>query len=136
VLIDLENEKVDVDATNQQRLTLRQERLGGIKPQVDTSKRADIPPSGRRLGEYLQVKKSGNESFIQCTWCGEMICPWRSNWKDNVVSRKVSVAESGPLRKDSNLFFMREYFCPSCATQLDVDVIYTNDPPLYDKIYQ
>jgi N-methylhydantoinase B len=136
VVIDLKNNKVDVEATRKQRLALRKERLGGKEPQVDVRKRADIPPSGRRLGEYLQVAGTGKQSFIQCTWCGRKICLADVQWKDNVVRRKVSVAESGPLRRDSGLFFMLEFFCPSCATQLDVDVVYNDDSPLYDKIYR
>jgi hypothetical protein len=136
VVIDLGKKRVDVEATNKQRLALRKERLGGKEPQVDTSKRTRISPSGRPLGEYLQVAGSEKESFVQCTWCGKEICSTDVNWKDNVVARKVSVAESGPLRKDSGLFFMREFFCPRCATQLDVDVVYNDDSPLYDEIYR
>lgn len=103
---------------------------------MNTSQRADVAPSGRRLGEYLQVAGSGKESFVQCTWCGEKLCPADANWKENVVARKISVAESGPWRRDSGLFFMWEFFCPSCATQLDVDVVYNDDLPLYDEIYK
>jgi len=133
VIIDLDNNRVDVEATKKQRLALRKQRLGGKEPQVDTTKRADIPPSGRRLSEYLQVTDSNK---VQCTWCGREICPADDQWKDRVIKRKVSVAESGPLRRDSGLFFMWEFFCPSCATQLDVDVVYDDDPPLYDKVYR
>ena len=136
VVIDFDNRRVDVEATCEQRLALKEKRLGAKKLEVSVTKRADIPPSGRRLGEYLQVAKSGSESFVQCTWCGQKICPASQNWKDNVVTRKVSVADSGPWRRDSGLFFMRQFFCPSCATQLDTDVVYKDDPPLYDQIYR
>ncbi len=108
------------------------ERLGGREPQIDTGQRADVPLTGKRLGEYLQVTDSDK---VQCTWCGEKICAADEQWKEKVVKRKVSVAESGPLRPDSGLFFMWEFFCPKCATQLDVDVVYKDDPPLYDRVY-
>ncbi len=136
VVIDLENERVDVEATNKQRLALRKDRLGGREPEVDTSKRASIPPTEMRLGEYLQVAKWGEKAFIQCTWCGRKLCPADSNWKDNVVARKVSITKSGPWRRESGQFFMREFFCPTCATSLDVDVVYNDDPPVYDKVYR
>ena len=135
VVVDPDNEKVDVEGTYKQRMALRKERLGGKEPKVDVKKRADIPFSGRRLGEYLHVAGSEKESFIQCTWCGEKLCPADAVWKDIVINRKVSVAESGPLRKDSGQFFMLEFLCPSCATQLDVDVVYDDDLPLYDEVY-
>ncbi len=134
VVIDFENKRVDIEATYKQRLALRKDRLAGRKPGVDVSKRANVPLTGMQLGEYLQVTDSGKETFVQCTWCGRKICPADSNWKDNVVTRKVSVIKSGPRRKEGE-FFMREFFCPSCATLLDLDVVHKDDPPLYDKIY-
>jgi N-methylhydantoinase B len=134
VILDLDNKQVDDDATHHQRLSLRRERLDGTDPKVDTRERSSIPASDARLSEYLQVTDAENGSSVQCTWCGEQICSGSDKWKDNVASRKVSIAESGPHRKDVNQFFMLEYFCPSCATQLDVDVIYRDDPPIYDDI--
>ena len=134
VVIDIEKKKVDVEGTFRQRVALRKKRLGGKEPLVNVTKRTDIPSSGRQLGEYLQVAGPEKGSFVQCTWCGREICSATANWKDEVVSRRVSVAESGPWRRDSGLFFMRQFFCPSCATQLDVDVVYKDDPPLYDEI--
>ncbi len=135
VVIDYHNKKVDVEATYRQRLTLRKNRLGGRRPKVDTTKRADIPSTGMRVNEYLQVSGLGEEAFMQCTWCGEKICPASVNWKDNVVTRKVSVTEGGPLRRESQ-FSMFQFFCPSCATLLDLDVVFDDDPPLHDKIYR
>lgn len=136
VIIDLNHRRTDIEATRERRLALRKERLGRSGLEADVSKRTDILPSGRRLNEYLQVAGSGEESFVQCTWCGREICPVNARWKDQVVTRKVCVADAGPGRKDSGLFFMREFFCPGCAIQLDVDVVYRDDPPLYDEIYR
>jgi len=136
VIIDHKNRKVDIEATHKQRLTIRKERFGGKQPKVETTERANIPSTGMRINEYLQVSGSGEETFVQCTWCGERICPSAVNWKDNVMKRKVSPTKSGPLRRDSGLYFMWEFFCPSCATQLDVDIVYKDDPPSYDRIYR
>ena len=135
VVIDLDNKRVDVEATRERRLTLRKERLGGKELEVDTSKRIDVPPNGRRINEYLQVAGSGEESFVQCTWCGRKVCPANARWKDNVATQKVSIASAGPGRKHSDLFSMLQFFCPACATQFDVDIVYKDDPPPYDEIY-
>jgi acetone carboxylase gamma subunit len=35
-----------------------------------------------------------------------------------------------------NLFFLREFFCPQCATLLEVEVVYQDDPPLHDEIFR
>jgi N-methylhydantoinase B len=133
VVIDA-NKEVDLEATRRWRLELRKERLGGRALEIAASKRADIPPSGRRVSEYLQMVGSGEAAFVQCTYCGRKICSAHSRWKDHVPTRKVSVADAGPGRKDSPPFFLREFFCPGCATQLDVEVVCQDDPPLYDEI--
>jgi len=136
VVIDRQNKRVDVEATHKQRLTLRRERLGGKQPKVDPTKRSDIPPTGMRVNEYLQVSGSGEDAFVQCTWCGESICPSNVHWKDNVLRRKASPVKSGPLRRDSGLYFMWEFFCPSCGTLLDCNVVHRDDPPFYDIIHR
>jgi N-methylhydantoinase B len=136
VIIDYENKRVDVEATYKQRWALRKDRLGGRPPRVDTAKRADIPLTGMRLNEYLQMWDSGGKAFLQCTWCGEAICPPTANWKDHVVRRKISVAEGGPLRRESGLYLMWQFFCPGCGTLLDSNVVFKDDPPPYDEIFR
>ena len=136
VIIDYLNKSIDVEATQEKRLALRKDRLEGKLPKVNTTKRANIHPTGMRLNEYLQVRGSGQEAFIQCTWCGEKICPSSVNWKDHVVKRKVSLTKGGPLRRESGLYFMWQFFCPSCGTLLDCNVVFKDDPPPYDEIYR
>ncbi|MBI4321302.1 MAG: hydantoinase B/oxoprolinase family protein [Chloroflexi bacterium] len=135
VIMDLENKSVDREATREKRLALRTERLGGTKPKVETGTRYEVPRTGKRINEYLQVFGDGDEALVQCTWCGENICPADADWKNHVPSRKSSVARAGPFRVDSGKFFLLEFFCPSCATALDVDVTYLDDPPLIDRVY-
>ena len=31
-------------------------------------------------------------------------------------------------------FALLEFYCPGCGTRLDVDLVYRDDPPLYDRI--
>ena len=133
VVIDPHN-RVDAEATRQRRLELRTERLGGRALAIDVSSCAPLPPSGRRLSAYLQVAGSGQAAYVQCTYCGGDICLANTRWKAQVPTRKVSSPAAGPGRKASPRFFLREFFCPSCATQLDTEVIYQDDPPLHDDI--
>lgn len=136
VVLDLDSKRVDSEATHRLRLSIRQNRLNGKRLKVKTSVRRNIPSTGSRINEYLQVADSKGTTFVQCTWCGENICPSDGNWKEHVISRKSSPTVSGPFRKDSGLFFLLEFFCPGCATVLDVDVVLKDDPPLYDKIHK
>lgn len=136
VVIDLANKRVDYEATYGRRGALRTERFGGRKPRCESRSRGEIARTRFRLGEYLQVAGSGDEAFVQCTWCGERICPSRANWKDYAVVRRSSPAKAGPLRVDSNKFLLLEFFCPRCATALEVEITYQDDPPLQDQIYR
>jgi N-methylhydantoinase B len=133
VVIDSETGMLDEQATRERRRTLRAERLGGEEPPFEGSSRADVPPTGRRVGEYLQVSESDGEPSLQCTYCGHEL-PGGSRWKDAVPHRKVPVSAAGPGRKEHPNFSMWQFFCPNCATQLDVDIAYKDDPPLYDEL--
>jgi acetone carboxylase gamma subunit len=71
---------------------------------------------------------------VQCTWCGHQLAHSDENWKDQAVQRLAPISSAGPLRFDNETFHLREYFCPGCATVLDVEVTAADMPPLYDRI--
>ncbi|MDP2727359.1 MAG: acetone carboxylase subunit gamma, partial [Dehalococcoidia bacterium] len=125
---------VEKGATGKLRSSFRAERLGGKMPMANTTERAEILRTPRRINEYLQVAGKGEKSFVQCTWCGESICQANASWKDHAVARKSPLTRSGPLRADTDRFFLQEYFCPGCATMLDVEMTLQDDQPLYDEI--
>jgi acetone carboxylase gamma subunit len=75
-----------------------------------------------------------SKAFVQCTWCGESICGIESDWKDHAVIRKSVPSSAGPLRVDSGKFSLLEFFCPACATALDVDIVYQDDAPVVDRV--
>ncbi len=136
VVVDFDHMTVDDNATYHRRLAIREERLGAKKLEVDVGTRGKILPSGFRINEYLQLADSGEEKFVQCTWCGKRICPGSAHWKENVVSRKVSPAKAGPFRPENGPFFLWEFFCPGCATLLEVEVTFEDDVPLVDEIFR
>jgi N-methylhydantoinase B len=118
----------DLDRTSLRRWELRGERLG--RP-VDPGRvhRSDIEPTGYPIGEYLQETLDG---ATQCTWCGLEVAPSGVRWKERAVLRRSPVARAGPHRTGNGPFAIIEAFCPGCATALDVDVVWGDDPPLYD----
>lgn len=131
VVIDEEQRKLDVEATRRQRSQMREQRLGK-KPAVD--ERQDVARTPSRINEYLQVTDQGAQ--VQCTWCGEKICEVDARWKDAVFTHTSPVILMGPPKQDSSDYVLREFFCPSCATALDVEVVRPEDPPLYDVIHR
>jgi N-methylhydantoinase B len=134
VVIDRDRGVVDADGTEQQRLAIRTQRLGR-PPMVDTHKRHSIAASGRPLGEYLHVilGSDGLES-VQCTWCGQSLGVGNATWKSHAATRTSPPSISGPQRPETGPFSLREYFCPGCATLLDVELVYKDDPPIFDEI--
>jgi acetone carboxylase gamma subunit len=89
-------------------------------------------------GEGLNiVAVAGGEPVIRCD-CGHELCDWRANWKlDAVVHvRKTDEAmrEVYPAMAhgDPEWMELREYYCPSCARQLEVESL----PPGYPVVHE
>ena len=135
VVLDGENRQVDVEATHRCRLALREQRIGH-EPEVTARARPDVTRTPFPIGEYLQRANGDNSATVQCTWCGRSICSAAADWKDHVVRRMSPLAAAGPLRQEGGEFHLREFFCPSCATTLDVEVTLRDAPPLHDRIHR
>jgi N-methylhydantoinase B len=120
---------VDAEATGARRRELRGERLG--RPFDGADRRADVPRTGKRLGEYLQ-RVEGDAT--QCTWCGTEVAPAGTDWKDHAVLRRLPVEKTGPNRTASGEFVLIESFCPGCAALLDAELAAGDDPPLHDRV--
>lgn len=124
---------VDSEATRQRRLALREHRIGR-KLAASVVERREIARTPFRIAEYLQAVPNNGHRVVQCTWCGHQLARTDENWKDQAVQRIAPLSSSGPLRFDNATFHLREYFCPGCATVLDVEVTAADMQPLYDRI--
>jgi N-methylhydantoinase B/acetone carboxylase alpha subunit len=89
-------------------------------------------------GEGLNiVAVEGGDPVVRCD-CGHDFCDWRANWKlDAVVHvRKTDAAlrEVYPQMAhcDPEWMELREYYCPSCARQLEVEAL----PPGYPVVHE
>lgn len=129
VVLDGGGERVDEHATRERRAAIRRERIGRDVA-AELRERQPVTPSGRPLGEYLQVNRKGN---VQCTWCGHEL-PSNGHWKDQAIRRSVSVSSAGRFHEAVEGLVLRQFYCPTCATALDTEVALEIDPPLYDEI--
>ena len=125
---------VDLVATHHQRVRLREQRLGGTSLDPRLFARQPVKRTQRRIGEYLQVAGSPDAEFVQCTWCGASLCERDEPWKDHAVVRESPASIAGPNRVTTMRYVLYEYFCPGCATALEVDNAFAGDPPLHDVI--
>jgi N-methylhydantoinase B/acetone carboxylase alpha subunit len=89
-------------------------------------------------GEGLNiVAVPGRDPVVRCD-CGHDFCDWRDNWKlDAVVYVRrsdESLREVYPAMAhgDPDWMELREYYCPSCARQLEVEAL----PPGYPVVHE
>ena len=87
------------------------------------------------INESLRIEGSGADATIQCR-CGERIGPASENYKLHVLMREGPVQNAGPWVDPNGLggarFVCREFFCPGCATLLDVEIAQRGEPILWD----
>jgi N-methylhydantoinase B len=127
VVLTESGEEVDEGATRARRLAIREARLG--KPPA-TAQRADVAPTGKRINEYLQVK--GEE--VQCAYCGASISPQGKHWKDVVPHRRLPTTAGGPNRDGGDRFQLCQFYCSSCATLLETEVLRKGEAVTHDRI--
>lgn len=83
-----------------------------------------------RIAANLAVRKENKIVF--CTKCQHEFCQIALNWKEyatmRVATNYVSLLRIH-LHADLEI---REYFCPSCKTLLDVELAKKAEPPSHD----
>ncbi|MBI1959078.1 MAG: acetone carboxylase subunit gamma [Candidatus Rokubacteria bacterium] len=84
------------------------------------------------LGEHLSLVVRGGQRFVKCD-CGHELGEASRHWKwgalIHVRDSREAMLELYPDHQgaDTALCQLREYFCPGCATLLEVDAV----PPGY-----
>ena len=119
----------EVPATEVRRLEIRSERIGRVAER-SWATRADVTPTGRPLGEYLQQPPTARRS---ARGAGIRSLPPKEPWKASAVAVRSPMQKAGSRRSTDPDFFLVEYCCPSCATLLDSEVVWRDDPPLHDR---
>jgi acetone carboxylase, gamma subunit len=84
------------------------------------------------LGEHLFVVAKSKKRIVKCD-CGHEFGDWRENWKLQAVvfvrntARRLAEIYPGPRSPDPAWCEIREFYCPGCGVQLEVE----NVPPGY-----
>lgn len=133
VIVDIDKKEIDTPTTRQQRQSIRKIRLNGADVKV-TEQDFDVKSSDHLINEYLQLVQIEGKTAIQCRWCGETVCRDHKRWKDEVPNKDFSCSKAGPLRTETDMFSLREFYCPSCATILETEVLMKGDSHLNDEI--
>ena len=91
------------------------------------------------LGPHLFIaQKPDNKQWVVKCSCGHEYCDYRQNWKlhalIHVRDTQEEMAEVYPvlMAPDTNWQVYREYYCPGCATQVDVEAPTPWYPVIHD----
>jgi acetone carboxylase gamma subunit len=89
------------------------------------------------LQEHLYVVQKGDEKIIKCS-CGYEYGDYHENWKLRalVYERDPSDGEIfvGPRACDPEWMILREFYCPGCGTQLDVEAVPPGEPFIFNQL--
>ncbi len=83
-----------------------------------------------RIHEYLEIDENKK---IKCLKCGHIFCDATENYKLHALHAEVPGKDIGKHFVQDPIFVVyHEYYCPGCTTMLDVDVLPSGEPPLWD----
>jgi N-methylhydantoinase B len=136
----------DSAATLKRRQEIREERMresktfsGATSSLSDAVKRSTAWQQILKFHEHLAIATNGKTEAIRCIRCGHLFCQKDENYKLYAVRRErdlYDLAQSLVPSGESYLGGYLEYYCPGCATLLQVDSFCDAFPnskePLYD----
>ncbi len=129
VVLSEDGAAVDGKATETRRGEIRAERLGEAEPVGPRGKATNQAPEPgemlARIHEYIHVVRHGNDDPItECRKCQHNFGPAAENYKlgaVRVVIDKDELTEMPLPAGKKTLALFVTYYCPGCATALDVE---------------
>lgn len=128
VVFNAAGDQVDEAETVRLRKQMRAERLASAKPVVEGGVRGKLSSNARpvmRVHESLDIVADGDNFTVCCRNCNQDLGAATGNYKNSAVARivpKDDLTELPPPGGRTSLGAYVEYFCPGCATLLDVEV--------------
>jgi N-methylhydantoinase B len=146
VVLNQDSPAPDNAATLKRRQEIREERLregktfsGATSSLSDAVRRSTAWQQILKFHEHLAIAKNGKNEAIRCIRCGHLFCQKDENYKLYALRRErdlYDLAQSLVPSGESYLGGYLEYYCPGCATLLQVDGFCDAFPdskePLYD----
>jgi len=129
----IEGGVVDRDATDRERDRIRTERLG--KTPIRASGSHTNGDGLRRVSQRLLIDSNND---VICASCGHVVGPSGEDYKNGLTRKDSNIQEANPLIVDPKLFIdpeveFRQYYCPSCAVQIEAEVALTANESLWTK---
>jgi N-methylhydantoinase B len=128
VVIDEKGHVVDAAKTSELRETMRAERLAQAKPVNPQRKQrklaVNLSKAVMRIHECLNIVEQGESFAIACRKCNQDFGLADRNYKDACIYNMVDkddLTELPPPSGRHSLGRYVEYYCPGCATLLEVE---------------
>jgi N-methylhydantoinase B len=128
VILNPVDGSVDHDKTKARRMEMLQERKKGAILRGEQKNKPALEETNRtcnrvRIHEYLEIEKAArnHNARIRCRKCGMVLCEASTNYKESVPYKDRDPSEINHMLIKKNLMIYREYYCPGCATLLEVD---------------
>jgi acetone carboxylase gamma subunit len=89
------------------------------------------------LTPALFIVQNGSERIVKCR-CGQEFGDYRVNWKLEALihvrdsEESLSEVYQGREQPDPEWVQVREYYCPGCGTQLEVEAVPRGTPPDFE----
>ena len=76
------------------------------------------------IGEHLYIVEKGRERVVKCD-CGHEFGDYHRNWKLGalIYDRNPKEIYPGVTGPDPEWCLFREFYCPGCLTQLEVEAV-------------
>jgi N-methylhydantoinase B len=129
VALNAAGTQVNEAETQKLRKTIRSERLASAQPVSAGGVRGKLSSNARpvmRVHESLDVVADGGGFSVCCRKCSQDFGPATGNYKAAAVYRSVpkdEVTELPPPGHRRSMGAYLEYYCPGCATMLDVETV-------------
>jgi N-methylhydantoinase B len=129
----IKDRAIDKGATGRKRAQIRADRIG--KADVRPRKALETSKGERPISRHLVVRLDNN---VACANCGHVVGAAGKNYKLQLTRKDNDLRQANPLSVDSKRFIdpemqFRQYFCPSCAVQVETEVILATSEPVWDK---
>jgi N-methylhydantoinase B len=128
VILDEDGKSVNVAATDARRRQTRESRKQNAPVSGKTTSVETAISNGwqtlLRFHAALEISVRGTERVIRCNRCGHVLCSVNENYKLYALHRTVHLGDIMPPLPTGEPYIgeYHEYFCPGCATQLQVDM--------------
>jgi N-methylhydantoinase B len=142
VVISRDGRAADAAATNASRSEIRQARKRESAPVSGKTSGVSAPASDGwqtllRFHAAMEISAGGKQRVIRCSRCGHLLCHAKENYKLYALHRARHLGDIMPPLPTGEPYIgeYHEYFCPGCATQLQVDMFSPTlggDPILWD----